>query len=100
MEALMKNPEIQALTGSNQQVYLNRGEDGEIIIEILEEIPMDGSGAGATRNEMSPEAYSQLTDALRKAGFDVRDDMEVNSEGGEMHDEEDEEQSHNLRDEL
>ncbi|KAI5980506.1 hypothetical protein EDC04DRAFT_2917905 [Pisolithus marmoratus] len=100
MEALMKNPDIQAFTSSNQQVFLNRGEDGEIIIEILEEIPMDGSGAGVTRNEISSEAYSQLTDALRKAGFDVRDDEASNSEGGKTHDEEDEERSHNRRDEL
>lgn len=102
MEALMKHPAIKTstVTSGNQQAYLNRGEDGEIIIEILEEIPMDGSGAGVTQTEMSSEAYSQLTDALRKAGFDVRDDVEANGEGGNVHDEEDEEQSYSLRDEL
>jgi len=99
MEALMNTPEIQALTGNNQQVYLNRGEDGEIIIEILEEIPMDGSASGVPQDEMSSEAYSQLTDALRKAGFDVRGEAETNNDGGKAR-EDDEEESRDLRDEL
>lgn len=99
MEALMNTPEIQALTGNNQQVYLNRGEDGEIIIEILEEIPMDGSANGVPQDEMSSEAYSQLTDALRKAGFDVRGEAETNNDGGKVR-EDDDEESRDLRDEL
>ncbi|KAL4068011.1 hypothetical protein J3A83DRAFT_4097720 [Scleroderma citrinum] len=98
MEALMNNPELQVLTSNNQQVYLNRGDDGEIIIEILEEIPIDGSASGAPQDEMSSEAYSQLTDALRKAGFDVRGEAEANSNEGKTHD--DDEESRDLRDEL
>lgn len=99
MEALMNNPEIQALTGNNQQVYLNRGEDGEIIIEILGEIPMDGSATGVPQDEISSEAYSQLTDALRKVGFDVRGEAETNNDGGKTRDD-DEEESRGQRDEL
>ncbi|KAG6335197.1 hypothetical protein ID866_3891 [Astraeus odoratus] len=99
MEALIKNPEMQVLTGSNQQVYLNRGEDGEIIIEILEEIPVD-SASGAGQGEMTSEAYSQLTDALRKAGFDLRVEAEANREGGKTLEQEDDDESGDLRDEL
>lgn len=98
MEALIKDPEIQALASSNQQVYINRGQDGEIIIEIMEEIPMDDDATEIPRADQ----YSQLTDVLRKAGFDIRDERETNTEGGRTREPEEDEDSdsRDLKDEL
>ncbi|KAF9227518.1 hypothetical protein BS17DRAFT_877747 [Gyrodon lividus] len=101
IEAVMKTPEIQALTGNNPKVFLDRGENGEVVIEFLEEIPMDGSADGAAESDMTPEEYAHLTNVLRKAVFDMKGEAETkmendrNKEAGEKgHD------PHNTRDEL
>ena len=101
VEALMKSPEIQELTGNNPQVFFDRGENGEIVIEILEEIPMEDSEDGIVRGDVTAEEYARLTDMLRNAVFDMKRDGETkreNDQDGE--DEEDEEGLHNTRDEL
>ncbi|KAF8447586.1 hypothetical protein L210DRAFT_958266 [Boletus edulis BED1] len=101
VEALMKSPDLQALGGNNPQVFFDRGENGEIVIEILEEIPMEGSGDGAVQGDVTAEEYAQLRDALRNAVFDMRRDRETEGEGDQnWEEEEDEEGSRNTRDEL
>ena len=98
VEALMKSPEIQGLGGTNPQVFLDRGENGEIVIEILEEIPMDGSGDGTVQGDVSAEEYARLTDVLRNAVFDMKRGGVTEREGDQDWEEEDE--SRNTRDEL
>jgi len=101
VEALMKSPEIQGLGGNNPQVFLDRGENGELVIEILEEIPMDGSGDGMVQGDVSAEEYARLTDVLRNAVFDMKRGGETEREDDQDWDEEDEEdESRNTRDEL
>ncbi|KIJ68993.1 hypothetical protein HYDPIDRAFT_23859 [Hydnomerulius pinastri MD-312] len=100
VEALMNSPEIQAFVGTNQQVFLDRGENGEIVIEILEEIPMDGSTDGRAQGDLTPDEYTHWTDVLRKAGFDVKGDAETKREEDHSGEEGDEGESRNTRDEL
>ncbi|KAF9246189.1 hypothetical protein BU15DRAFT_70301 [Melanogaster broomeanus] len=100
MDALKKEPEMQALTGNNQQVFLDRGENGEVFIEILEEISMDSSPDEAAQGGVTPEEFARLTDVIRKAVSDVKGGAEPeeensNEEGGNERD-----RSHNTRDEL
>lgn len=99
VEALMKSPEIQGLSGNNPQVFLDRGENGEIVIEILEEIPMDGSGDG-TVQDVTADEYARLTDVLRNAVFDMRRGGETEREGDQDWEEDEEDESRNTRDEL
>ena len=98
VEALMKSPEFQELNGNNPQVFFDRGENGEIVIEILEEIPMDDNGDAAVQHDVTAEEYARLTDMLRNALFDMKRDGETMMENDQ--DEEDEEGSRNTRDEL
>lgn len=102
VEALMKSPEIQGLSGNNPQVFLDRGENGEIVIEILEEIPMDGNGDGVVQGDVTAEEYARLTDVLQNAIFDMRRrDGETVREGDQDWEAgEEEEESRNTRDEL
>lgn len=100
VEALMKSPEIQELSGNNPQVFLDRGENGEIVIEILEEIPMDGNADGAVQDDVTAEEYARLTDVLRSAIFDLKRDGEQKESDQDGEDGEDETGSHNTRDEL
>lgn len=101
VEALMKSPEMQELSGNNPQVFLDRGENGEIVIEILEEIPMDGSGDGAVQGDVTAEEYARLTDVLRSAIFDFKREGETEEESDQdWEDEENEDESRNTRDEL
>jgi len=99
VEALMKSPEIQGLGGNNPQVFLDRGENGEIVIEILEEIPMDGNGDG-TVQDVTAEEYARLTDVLRNAVFDMRRGGETGWEGDQDWEEDEEDEARNTRDEL
>lgn len=98
VEALMKSPEIQGLGGNNPQVFLDRGENGEIVIEILEEIPIDGNADGTVHGDVTAEEYARLTDVLRNAVFEMKRSGETEREGNQEEGEEDE--SRNKRDEL
>lgn len=101
VEALMKSPELQGLSGNNPQVFLNHGEDGEIVIEILEEIPMDGNGDEAVQLDVTADQYARLADVLRNAVFDMKRDGETQRESDQHLDEgEEEDGSRNTRDEL
>lgn len=101
VEALMKSPEIQGFSGNSPQVFLNQGENGEIVIEILEEIPMDGNGDGAVQVDVTAEEYARLTDVLRNAVFDMKRDGKTKGESGQDWEEEEEEEGfRNTRDEL
>ncbi|KAG9318803.1 hypothetical protein JVU11DRAFT_904 [Chiua virens] len=100
VEALMKSPELQELSGNHPQVFLDRGENGEIIIEILEEIPMDSNGDGAAESDVTVEEYERLTDMLRNAGFDVKNDGETKRENDEGGGDRDEPDARYMRDEL
>ncbi|KAH0827071.1 hypothetical protein J3R83DRAFT_4756 [Lanmaoa asiatica] len=101
VETLMKSPEIQGLSGNNPQVFLESGENGEIFIEILEEIPMDGDGDGAAQGDVTAEEYARLTDVLRNAVFDMKRDGEAKRESDQdWEQKEQEEESRSSRDEL
>lgn len=101
IEALIKSPEAQGLSGNNPQVFLNHGENGEIVIEILEEIPVDGNGDEAVHVDVTAEEYAHLTDVLRNAVFDMKRDGE-RKRGGDQdwEEEEEEEEPRKTRDEL
>lgn len=101
VEALMKSPEFQNLGGNSPQVFLDRGENGEIFIEILEEIPMDGNGDDAVHGDVTAEQYARLTDVLRNAVFDTRHNGGTMKEGDQDGEEEEEEEGfRDTRDEL
>lgn len=101
VEALMKSPEIQGLNGNNPQVFLNHGENGEIVIEILEEIPMDGNGDEAVQVDVTADEYARLADVLRNAVFDMKRDGETKRESDQdLEEGEEEDGSRNTRDEL
>ncbi|OAX43539.1 hypothetical protein K503DRAFT_765756 [Rhizopogon vinicolor AM-OR11-026] len=97
MDALMDTPEFQSLSGENAQVVFGRGENGEIVIEILEEIPFDNIG-GEERNAGN---YADLTELLRKAGYQLKDGDEKEQENNEATDGQGEsEESRKKREEL
>ncbi|KAH7889304.1 hypothetical protein F5I97DRAFT_1947704 [Phlebopus sp. FC_14] len=98
LEALTKNSEMFKALAGNQQVFFDRGENGEVVIEIVEEIPMEGSADGAAHGEMSPEEYARLASMLRKAGFDVKGEAETKNDDGKERAGGDE--SRNTKDEL
>ena len=101
LEVLMNSPEIQGLTGNNPQVFFDRGENGEIVIEILEEIPMDGNEDGTVQGDVTAEEYARLTEVLRNAVFDMRRGAETERAGDQHWEEEgEEEESRYARDEL
>lgn len=102
IDALMNSPELQGLGfGNNQQVFFDRGENGEIVIEILEEIPMDGNDEGVVQDDATPEEYARLTEVLRNALFDMkREEEEVMMESDQDWEEEEADGPQYTRDEL
>ncbi|KIJ16810.1 hypothetical protein PAXINDRAFT_98609 [Paxillus involutus ATCC 200175] len=97
VEVVLKAPELQALTSNNRKVYLDGDENGGVVIEILEEIPMDGGGDGAAQNDITDEEFAHLTDALRKAVLSVKGEAETKEDNRKS---EEGESSRNTRDEL
>jgi len=73
VDALMHSPEFQSLSGENAQVVFARGENGEIIIEIVEEIPLDTLGGEPGLQEGNKDNYADLTELLRKFGHQSKD---------------------------
>jgi protein OS-9 len=97
VDALMNTPEFQSLSGENAQVVFGRGENGEIVIEILEEIPLDNIGG----EERNADNYADLTELLRKAGYQLKNGGEKEQEDGEATDGQGEsEESHKRKEEL
>lgn len=75
IEALLNNPELQSLSGENPQVVFGRGQNGEIVIEILEEIPFDDLGESDLQ-ERNMDNYAHIAEILRKAGQQSTDEKE------------------------
>jgi protein OS-9 len=75
LEALMNSPELQSLSGENPQVVFGRGQNGEIVIEILEEIPFDDLGESDLQ-ERDMDTYAHIADILRKAGHQSTEEKE------------------------
>ncbi|KAG2157337.1 hypothetical protein DEU56DRAFT_764059 [Suillus clintonianus] len=102
VEALINSPELQSLSGENSQVVLGRGQNGEIIIEILEEIPLDDLGEPDLQ-ERNVDNYAHIVESLRKAGYQLN---EPKDEKEQDHDEvregqgEESEKSRERKDEL
>jgi protein OS-9 len=80
LEALMNSPELQSLSGVNPQVAFGRGQNGEIVIEILEEIPFDDLGE-LDLQERNMDNYAHVAEILRK---------QLNEPKGEKEQEDDE----------
>ncbi|KAG1756545.1 uncharacterized protein EDB91DRAFT_1093253 [Suillus paluster] len=102
MEALMNSPEFQSLSGENSQVVLGRGQNGEIIIDILEGIPLGNLGEPDLQ-ERNIDNYAHITEFLRNAGYQLNEQTdEKDQEDGEAMEDhgEEPEQSHKSRDEL
>ncbi|KAG1877890.1 hypothetical protein DFJ58DRAFT_740492 [Suillus subalutaceus] len=70
LEALV--PELQSLSGETSQVILGRGQNGEIVIEILEEIPLDDLGESDLQ-ERNTDDYAHITEIIRKAGYQLNE---------------------------
>jgi protein OS-9 len=101
VEALMNSPEFQSLSGENAQVVFGRGENGEIVIEILEEIPLDSLGGDPGLQERDMDNYADLTELLRKAGYQLKHGDEMEQEDGEATESQGEsEESRKRREEL
>ncbi|KIK99300.1 hypothetical protein PAXRUDRAFT_132388 [Paxillus rubicundulus Ve08.2h10] len=100
VEVVLKAPELQALTSNNRKVYLDGDENGGVVIEILEEIPMDGGGDGAVQNDITDEEFAHLTDALRKAVQGVKGESDTKEDNRGSEEGEEGESSRNTRDEL
>ncbi|KAG2078086.1 hypothetical protein BDR04DRAFT_1000067 [Suillus decipiens] len=79
LEALMNSPELQSLSGENPQVVFARGQNGEIVIEILEEIPFDDP-AGAER-ERDMEDYARIAEIVRQQINKLKEEDEEVREG-------------------
>ncbi|KAG1768357.1 hypothetical protein EDD22DRAFT_872805 [Suillus occidentalis] len=75
LEALLNNPELQSLSGENPQVVFGRGQNGEIVIEILEEIPLDDLGESDLQ-ERNMDNYAHIAEILRKASQQLTDEKE------------------------
>lgn len=75
LEALLNNPELQSLSGENPQVVFGRGQNGEIVIEILEEIPLDDLGESDLQ-ERNMDNYAHIAEILRKASQQSTDEKE------------------------
>lgn len=102
LEALMNSPELQSLSGENPQVVFGRGQNGEIVIEILEDIPFDDLGE-ADSQERNMDNYAHIAEILRKAGHQLVDPKDENEqEDDEVRDGqgEDLENSRERKDEL
>ncbi|KAG2116768.1 uncharacterized protein F5147DRAFT_769126 [Suillus discolor] len=90
LEALMNDPELQSLSGENAQVVFARGQNGEIVIEILEEIPFDDLGESDLQ-ERDADNYAHIAEFLQKAGHQLnkpkdekeQEDDEVRDSQGE-----------------
>jgi protein OS-9 len=101
VEALMNSPEFQSLSGENAQVVFGRGENGEIVIEILEEIPLDSLGGDPGLQERDMDNYADLTELLRKAGYQLKHGDEMEQEDSEATESQGEsEESRKRREEL
>ncbi|KAG2349663.1 hypothetical protein BDR05DRAFT_994670 [Suillus weaverae] len=62
LEALMDRPELQSL-GENPQVVFVRGQNGEIVIDIVEEIPIDDLG----EQGRNADNYAHIAEIIQKA---------------------------------
>jgi len=101
VEALMKTPEFQSLSGENAHVMLGRGENGEVVIEIVEEIPLDDFDGEPGLPEGNMNNYAEFAELLRKAGYQLRDGNEKEQEDGEaMEGQGESEESRERREEL
>ncbi|KAG2041710.1 hypothetical protein BDR03DRAFT_990735 [Suillus americanus] len=72
LEALVNSPELQSLSGENSQVVFRRGQNDEIVIEILEEIPFDDLGEPDLQ-ERNMDNYAHIEEILRKAGYQLNE---------------------------
>ncbi|EGN95410.1 hypothetical protein SERLA73DRAFT_186387 [Serpula lacrymans var. lacrymans S7.3] len=81
LEAILSSPELQALSGENPQVFIERtGENGEFVLEIVEEIPLDEFAEAGDANVREGELdIAHLADVLRKAGIEVKGGKEKDS---------------------
>lgn len=101
VEALMNTPEFQSLSDENTQIVFGRGENGEIMIEILEEIPLDDVSEDPGLQERNMDNYADLTELLRKGSYQLKDRDEKGQQDGDATDGQGEsEESHKRREEL
>ncbi|EIW85028.1 hypothetical protein CONPUDRAFT_47616 [Coniophora puteana RWD-64-598 SS2] len=95
-QSLLANGELQSMMENQPRIVIEQGDNGDLIIEIVEEIPYDSFDENMDAPAVNEEELDLLTEVLRQAA--LKHQTEPTS--GDEDDEENEDDDYFMRDEL